>query len=292
MAFDDLDEFDEKSSSNPCDNKNLVIFDSLNYMFKYKHKGITNFSSQFLTDVRSFAKSYNAKQVILLGDCKGSKWRKSIYPEYKANRDKLKEAQTEEDSQAFKLFIEEYLKTIDLASNHFLTIVEEGIEADDLAGFIAKNFKDHFDNIWLISTDKDWDLLVEDNIKRFSYITRKEYREDNWDEVYEYPHDIRLDVKVLQGDTGDNIKGIPGIGPKRAVTLLNEYGSVMDIYDSLPLPGKQKFIQELNANKELIPLNIDLIDVYSNCEQAISFVSRDLLDIIYNKVVEDLSVRN
>ena len=288
MIKDDLDEFDEIDSSIPYEQKNLLVVDTLNYCFKYKHKGITSFTTSFFNDIRSFAKSYRANQIILLGDLRGSKYRKEKYPEYKANRDKLKEEQSEEDKKLFEAFLDEYSKLIDMAKDKYLTYREEGIEADDIAAFIAKRFKNDFDEIWLLSSDKDWDLLVEDNIKRFSYVTRKEYSEYNWDEVHDIPHSLRLDIKVLQGDTGDNLPGVPGVGPKRAVSILKDYGSIMDVYDNIPLPGKQKFIENLNNSKEIILRNLELMDIYSNCEEAIAAVNPLLL----NKIIEDINVCN
>lgn len=288
MIKDDLDEFDEIDSTISYEPKNLMVVDTLNYCFKYKHKGISSFATAFFNDIRSFAKSYKAKKVVLLGDLRGSKYRKDKYPEYKANRDKLKAEQSEEDRKFFEEFLTEYSKIMDMAKDKYLTIREEGIEADDLAAFIAKNCKDDYQEIWLISSDKDWDLLVEDNIKRFSYVTRKEYAESTWDEVYDIPHSLRLDIKVLQGDTGDNLPGVPGVGPKRAVSILREYGSVMDIYDNIPLPGKQKFIENLNSSKDIILRNLELMDIYSNCEEAIATVNPSLL----SKIIEDINVRN
>ena len=288
MIKDDLDEFDEVDSTIPYEPKNLLVVDTLNYCFKYKHKGISSFASYFFNDMRSFANSYKAKQVVLLGDLRGSKYRKEIYPEYKANRDKLKAEQSEEDKKFFEEFLNEYSKVIEMAKDKYLTYRIEGIEADDLAAFIAKKFRNDFEEIWLLSSDKDWDLLVEENVKRFSYVTRKEYTKSTWDEVHDIPHSLRLDIKVLEGDSGDNLPGVPGVGPKRAVSILREYGSVMDIYDNIPLPGKQKFISSLNSSKDIILRNLELMDIYSTCEEAIATVDPSLL----NKIVEDINVRN
>ena len=58
--------------------------------------------------------------------------------------------------------------------------------------------------------------------------------------------------KCLTGDKGDNVPGYPGVGPKRAAILLKEYGSAYNIYDSIPIEGKYKYIQEINNNPELI----------------------------------------
>ena len=65
-----------------------------------------------------------------------------------------------------------------------LTIRQTGLEADDLAAWIVgKKQEFGIDEIWLISSDKDWDLLIQDKVSRFSTVTRKEITLDNWDDI-------------------------------------------------------------------------------------------------------------
>ena len=57
----------------------------------------------------------------------------------------------------------------------------EGVEADDIAAHLVK-LKDQYglDKVWLVSSDRDWDLLISDTVARFSYVTRKEVTKANW----------------------------------------------------------------------------------------------------------------
>ena len=71
------------------------------------------------------------------------------------------------------------------------------------------------------------------------------------------------------GDTGDNVLGVPGIGPKRAQSLVSEYGSCYDIAANIPLAGKYKYIQELNKCRDLLLLNYQLMDLVTYCADAI-----------------------
>ena len=73
----------------------------------------------------------------------------------------------------------------------------------------------------------------------------------------------------MNGDTGDNISGITGIGPKRAAELVKQYGSALDLYAATPINSKYKHIQNLNAEAEKIPLNYQLMDLVTYCEEAI-----------------------
>ena len=76
-------------------------------------------------------------------------------------------------------------------------------------------------------------------------------------------------MKCLTGDKGDNVPGIPGIGPKRATDLIRDYGSAMDIYDALPIDSKYKFIQELNSSDDRLLINYQLMDLITYCDEAI-----------------------
>ena len=143
----------------------------------------------------------------------------------------------------------------------------DGVEADDIAAYLSANLK--ASQIWLISSDRDWDLLIKDNVSRFSYVNRKETTVDNWRETHEFPIEDYITIKCLTGDSGDNIPGIPGIGPKRAATLVSQYGSLFDIYDACPIDSKYKYIQSLNEHKEVLLRNFELMDLLAYANEAI-----------------------
>jgi DNA polymerase-1 len=131
----------------------------------------------------------------------------------------------------------------------------------------------------MVSSDRDWDLLIQDGVSRFSTVTRKEITVDNWEDHYDVEPDKYLTLKCLAGDTGDNIPGIAGIGPKRAVGLINDYGDLYDIYNSCPIDSKYKFIQSLNENVERLLLNAELMDLESYSEQALIEADMNLEDL-------------
>ena len=249
--------------------KTLLIVDSLNLAFRYKHSGATDFAEDYLRTVESFKKSYKASHVIIAGDMGSSSYRKAIYPEYKQNRkDKFAE-QTDAEKAAFELFFEDFTKTLEhiSESTNYPVLRFQGVEADDICAYICNKIKDR--NIWLISSDKDYDLLVQPNVSRFSYVTRKEVTVDNWNDHYDFNPEDYISIKCLTGDSGDNVVGVPGIGPKRAVGLVNEYGSTYDIIASIPISGRYKYIQALNECKDTLALNYKLMDLVTFCEEAI-----------------------
>ena len=252
------------------DANSTLIVDALNLAFRWKHQGRTDFRYDYQSTVKSLAKSYDCKNVIITADWGSSSYRKAISPDYKQNRkDKFAE-QSEAERIAFEEFFEEFEASLDVLAEDYPVLRYKGVEADDLAAHLVK-FKDKYDleYIWLISSDRDWDLLIQENVGRFSYVTRKEVRLDNWREHYDIPPEMYISMKCLTGDKGDNVAGIPGIGPKRATQLIEQYGSAWDIYEAVPISSKYKYIQELNANCEQLLVNYELMDLMTFCDDAI-----------------------
>lgn len=253
-------------------NNTLLIVDALNLAFRYKHSGATDFATDYIRTVDSLKKSYKASHVIVACDQGSSSYRKALSPEYKQNRKDKQEQQTDAERAAFELFFEDFLATIQAieTTTNYPVLKFQGVEADDIAAYIvSQKSKLSTDDIWLISSDRDWDLLVGPGVSRFSYVTRKEVTVDNWNDHYDFNPEDYISIKCLTGDTGDNVAGVPGIGPKRAVALVNEYGSTYDIIASIPIAGKYKYIQELNKCKDTLMLNYQLMDLVTHCEEAI-----------------------
>lgn len=253
------------------DNPNTtLIVDALNLAFRWKHQGRTDFRFEYQKTVESLAKSYDCKRLIITADWGSSSYRKAISPDYKQNRkDKFAE-QSEEERIAFEEFFEEFEASLDLLAEDYVVLRYKGVEADDLAAHLVKEReKYNLEYIWLISSDRDWDLLIQENVARFSYVTRKEVRVDNWNEHYNVTPEQYISLKCLTGDKGDNVPGITGIGPKRAEQLIAQYGSALDIYDAIPIEGKYKYIQELNANAKQLLVNYELMDLMTYCDEAI-----------------------
>lgn len=263
-----MDFIDARQETDTKDRENLMIVDGLNLAFRYKYANKKQYAIEYLNTIKSLGTSYDAKDIIILGDG-GSDYRENIYPEYKKSRKDLKTTQTEEEKQNFIDFLEEFNKTFELLNEFFYTFRFKGVEADDIAAFITKYYKHKYKHVWLISSDKDWDLLIGRKVSRFSTVTRKETTAKNWNEHYEYNQPDHISIKVLMGDKGDDIPGVDGVGIKRASLLVKDYGTAFDVYASMPLPGKQKFIENLNKFGDKILLNYELMDLETYCEQAI-----------------------
>lgn len=251
----------------------VLIIDSLNLAFRYKHKKELFFKEDYVRTIESLKKSYKASQVIILADHGASKFRKSIYPDYKQNRKDLQDQQSDEDREYFKQFIEEFLRIIEYfqTETSYPTFRFREVEADDVAAHIVANKDKYgFKKVWLISSDKDWDLLVQPGVSRFSYVTRKEVTYDNWNEHYDCDREDYISIKCLMGDSGDNVPGVYKVGPVTALKLVKQYGSALDIAASLPLPGKYVYIKNLNEfGQDNLIRNYQLMDLVTFCDDAI-----------------------
>ena len=267
------------SLGNPAPIGNLLIVDALNIAFRWKHQKVTDFKYDYIRTIESLAKSYNAGTIIITADG-GSSYRKAIFPEYKANRKEKYAEQTPQEEKEFEMFMAEFSNTLTLLKKKYPVFQFKGVEADDIAAYLSMNLdKFNFDECWMISSDRDWDLLITDKVSRFSTVTRKEVTLNTWDEHYDFEVEDYITFKCLTGDKGDNVPGIPGVGPKRAVQLMEQYGNVFDIYSACPIDGKYKYIQSLNENAEQLLLNVELMDLVTYAEEAIGEENKQVIDL-------------
>lgn len=267
-------QLNEKTGNNSV----ILAVDALNLAFRYKPR-VKNkgdpipeqkpFTLEYIGVVESLARSYDAGKIVILCDG-GYDYRLKVDPTYKEDR-RLKYAEaSDEENKAFQDFLTEFNNTIDFIKEkrpQWPVFKYKGVEADDLAAYLVNHRGNH--TIWLASSDKDWNLLIDDNVSQFSYVTRKEYTKDNWNEHYEFSIEDYISIKCLQGDKGDSVKGIEGVGPKRAQQLVEQYGSALDIYDQLPINSKYAYIKKLNESGDLILNNYKLMDLRTFCEDAI-----------------------
>ena len=268
------------SLGNPIQNGNLLIVDGLNVAFRWKHSKQLEYKHDYVRTVESLAKSYDCGNIVVLADG-GSTYRKNLSPDYKANRSEKYAEQTAAEKAEFAQFMGEFKNAFtQLKKRGHLTIRQDGLEADDLAAWIVgKKAEFGIGQIWMVSSDRDWDLLIQDGVSRFSTVTRKEITIDNWEDHYDVEPSMYLTQKCLAGDTGDNVPGIAGIGPKRAVSLIEQYGDLFDIYNACPISSKYKFIQSLNENADRLLLNAELMDLVSYSEQALIEADMNLEDL-------------
>lgn len=145
---------------------------------------------------------------------------------------------------------------------------KDGFEADDVIGSYATQHQNDFDEIKILTGDRDLFQLLRDNIRilmpgRF-FSDLGEYDRAKFEEKYEIKLEDFVLYKSLIGDSSDNIKGIPGVGPKTAVKIVNQYHSIDSILanlDQLPPKVAESITEYQNLWRDYYKLSKIDIDI-------------------------------
>ncbi|MBI4868717.1 MAG: DNA polymerase I [Candidatus Wallbacteria bacterium] len=195
---------------------------------------------------------------------KGEKtFRNDLYPEYKGTRQKTPDE-----------LIAQFPYARDIVRAMNLPAVEiEGYEADDLLGSLARRFSGQGLDVVIVTGDRDSLQLVTPNVKVL--MTKRGVSET----VLYDPERVQLDfgvtpeqfvdLKALQGDTSDNIPGVPSVGPKTAAKLIADHGSLDGVYANLD-KVKGKLRENLENNRHLAYLSRDLARIRSELEYPLA----------------------
>lgn len=180
-------------------------------------------------------------------------FRHELYPDYKANRGPM----PEEMAAQMPLLGES------LEASGIPLLSEPGYEADDvMASTAVAAAEAGFDHVLIISKDKDMSQIVNEKIHLFHL----EKGADGIDfgpeqvlEKYGLPPEKIRDYLALMGDASDNVPGVPKVGPKTAITLLEEYGDMDNIYANIDNIKKKGLHDNLANNKEQAFLSRELV---------------------------------
>ena len=184
--------------------------------------------------------------------------RMELCPEYKANRPQMPQelrAQIPAIEKAFDLF-------------GWNVLIQEGLEADDIIAAVARRRSES--DVLILTSDKDISQLTADpHVKMLTPL-----KGDAWDikgadavtAKFGVAPELLGDYLALVGDSSDNITGVPGVGPKTAANILNNYGPLDGILGDIPSSVKDaKLAAKLADNCELIRRNQQLVRL---CDQV------------------------
>lgn len=223
----------------------------------------------FLNMLSKIEKDYPYNYIVVTFDKKAPTFRHKQYAEYKANRKSMPDDLREQ----FPI-----LKDI-LSAMNIQMIEEEGFEADDLIGTIARIAEEDGLSPLIITGDKDalqlasektHVLITKTGISKFEI-----YDESEMINKYGLTPLQFIDLKALMGDKSDNIPGVPGIGEKTGIKLIAEYGSLENLLNSLDeLKGKTKeslqenkmvalMSQKLATIHRFVPVDIDISNYHT-----------------------------
>ncbi len=219
--------------------------------------------------LNSLMRTLAPTHIALLRDMGRNTWRHKMYTAYKQNRSKTEP----ELSAQFCLgpYIAEYM-------NLPLVGLEE-FEADDCIATLAVHAQ-KFANITIVTTDKDLLQLLNDKIRIYNPSTKTFHYTDHIQEKYQIKSHQIQDYLSLIGDTADNLPGIPGIGPKSAVDILNLCNTTEDIFANIA-KYKKSIQDKLHKGREQFDLMKTLICLSDNIESLIVQSELDMTQYKY-----------
>jgi DNA polymerase-1 len=182
-------------------------------------------------------------------DGPGKNFRHRLYPEYKAHRPPVPE-----DLKSQLPLVRDAAKALNF---HILEL--DGTEADDVIATVAKNMAKLGEKIVIVSSDKDLMQLIDDNIIMYDPIKAKYIDSSSVFEKFGVGADKVRDVLALMGDSSDNIPGAPGIGPKSAAELIEEFNSLSNLLISTDKIKQDRRRQIIETHMEQIKLSWELV---------------------------------
>ncbi len=153
-----------------------------------------------------------------------------------------------------------------VAALGFKILESENFEADDILGTLAARGNDEGYRTFLMTGDRDCFQLIDKNTSVI-YPGKSEYvllDPDSFKDKYAIRPDQVVDLKALMGDASDNIPGVPGIGEKGALSLLQQYETLDNVYASIPSDMKPGIIKKLNEGREYAYRSKDLATIVRN----------------------------
>jgi DNA polymerase-1 len=213
----------------------------------------------FLLTLEEVLQKQKPSHIAVVFDTPAPTFRHELFSPYKANRD-----ETPEDIKKAVPYIKKLIEAYNIP-----VIDYPGFEADDVIGTLAKKASEQGFTTYMMTPDKDFAQLVTDRILMFKP-SRSGNESVQWgvDDVkrefsVQRPEQV-IDILALMGDASDNIPGAPGVGPKTAMKLISEYGSVEELFKNTDkLKGKLKEIiennrEQIEISKKLATIVLDV----------------------------------
>jgi DNA polymerase-1 len=214
----------------------------------------------FLMALDRILEEEKPEEVVVVFDGPEDTFRHEVYPEYKATREKMPEEMIPQLA-----WIRQCVEALGLP---FLQIAR--YEADDIIGTLSKQGAAAGKDVWIVSGDKDMLQLVDEHVRLYNVMKPGRSEPElmgitETEAKFGVPPDKVIDVLGLMGDSSDNVPGVPNIGPKTAVKLVTEWGSLEGALEHAE-EVKQKrvrerlleFADQARLSKELVTIDLDV----------------------------------
>ena len=253
----------------------LILVDGSSYLYRAFHAlpPLTNSKGKptgavkgVINMMRRLQKDYPQSTHVVVFDAKGKTFRDEIYSDYKAHRPPMPDD--------LRLQIEPIHKIIQAMGMPMLVI--EGVEADDVIGTLALQATAAEQPVVISTGDKDIAQMVNEHIVMENTMTNTLLDRAGVIEKFGIPPELIIDYLALLGDKSDNIPGVPGVGEKTALGLLQSLGVLDDIYArldevaGLEFRGAKTMAPKLEEHRELAYLSYKLATIKTDVEMDLA----------------------
>lgn len=233
-------------------NSPLILVDGSSYLYRAffasqqadlrNSAGIPTGAIRVVTSMlKSLIKQYPESPVAVIFDAKGKTFRDEIYSDYKAQRPPMPD-----DLRSQVEPIHNIIKAMG-----FPLIVEDGVEADDVIGTMAREASALGIDTLISTGDKDMAQLVDQHVTLINTMTDTLMDIEGVKDKFGIPPELIIDYLALMGDKVDNIPGVPGVGEKTALALLQGIGGLKDLYENLDKIAELSFRGSKTMAKKL-----------------------------------------
>ena len=249
----------------------LILVDGSSYLYRAFHAlpPLMTSSGQptgavkgVISMMRRMIRDYPDSPIIVIFDAKGKTFRDELYSEYKSQRPTMPDDLREQ--------IEPIHKIIDAMGLPIL--IKKGVEADDVIGTLAVSLAAQKRQVIISTGDKDMAQLVNPYVSLINTMTDTHMDRQGVIDKFGIPPELIIDYLALVGDKSDNIPGVPGIGEKTALGILQGIGGLLEIYKDvtkvaeLELRGAKKLPDRILENKSLADLSYKLATIKTNVQ--------------------------
>ena len=238
-------------------NPKVFLIDGSSYIYRAffaiahlsNSKGFpTNAIYGFTNMLLKILREKGAEYAAIAFDAPGPTFRHEVFGEYKANRPSMPE-----DLRVQVPHIKEVVSALRVP-----VLEKEGYEADDLIATLARRLEREGIETVVVSGDKDLMQLISSRITLYDPMKDKTFQVRDVKERFGVPPDKVVEVMGLMGDTTDNIPGVPGIGPKTASQLIDEFGSIENLLKNVEKVKSGKVRSSLDRYAEQARLSREL----------------------------------
>ena len=280
----------------------LYLIDGSNYVFRafYAIRDLsnsrgfpTNAIYGFTTMLMKLLRERKPDFIAVAFDVKGPTFRHEAFDGYKATRKATPDA-----------LVPQIPRIKEIVRGFSIPVLEcQGIEADDIIGTLAKRHSEKAMKVVIVSGDKDLMQLVSDDVVMIDTMKEKIYDREAVRERFGVGPDKVVEILGLMGDASDNIPGVPGIGPKNAQRLIEEYGTVEEIIRNVEkiknARAKQSirdFAEQARMSRELALIRTDAdfpfdLEACRRRDSDPDALKRLFREFEFSKLIQELKIR-